>query len=254
MKRAYSEVRTLQNAQFVIGRTIWDKACVLNINPKLVYYPCNETLRPVFYTKQWNIESCEKFSIFVSQGSYPIKGLHFMLEALNIIKKSFPEVKLYIAGENYMGSTTIKQRLRKASYQKFIESLIREYNLEEHIFFTGQLNEVEMCSQYLKSHVFVCPSTIENSPNSLGEAMILGVPIVSSFVGGIPDLIIHNQEGFLYQHDAFYMLAHHVMKLFDDEVLCQNVSENTRKHALQTHNVERNIRQLVEIYEEVHNS
>lgn len=46
------------------------------------YYPMNETLRSNFYTAQWNREQCIPHSIFLSQGDYPIKGLHYMLLAM----------------------------------------------------------------------------------------------------------------------------------------------------------------------------
>ena len=55
------------------------------------------------------------------------------------------------------------------------------------------------------------------SPNSVGEAMILGTPVVSSDVGGVKNMLTHNEEGFLYQHDAPYMLAFYVMELFENK-------------------------------------
>ena len=69
-----------------------------------------------------------------------------------------------------------------------------------------------MKERFLKSNVFVSPSTIENSPNSLGEAMLLGIPCISSDVGGVKNLLKHEEEGYVYQTDAPYMLAYYVKK------------------------------------------
>ena len=91
-------------------------------------------------------------------------------------------------------------------------------DLERNVVFTGPLDEEKMCQRYLKSNVFVCPSSIENSPNSLGEAMVLGVPCVASDVGGVSDMLKHKEEGFVYQTDAPYMLAHYVCEIFENEV------------------------------------
>ena len=73
--------------------------------------------------------------------------------------------------------------------------------------FLGPFDAPAMRDRYLRTHVYVSPSTIENSPNSVGEAMLLGCPVVSSNVGGVSDLLYHGKEGFLYQTSAPYMLA-----------------------------------------------
>ena len=71
-----------------------------------------------------------------------------------------------------------------------------------------------MCEQYLKANVFVLPSAIENSPNSLGEAMMLGTPTVVSDVGGVKNMIDHEKEGYVYQPDASYMIAYYAGRFF----------------------------------------
>ena len=117
--------------------------------------------------------------------------------------------------------------------------------------FTGILYEKQMCERHLKSHVFVCPSSIENSPNSLGEAMILGVPCVASDVGGVADMLKHQEEGFVYQADAPYMLAHFVCEVFADDEIALQISVNARKHAMRTHDPEKNLKALLSIYEQI---
>ncbi|MBG0765878.1 MAG: glycosyltransferase family 4 protein [Tissierellales bacterium] len=203
--RGQHEIETIKSTNNIIGRTTWDKACVYQINNEAVYHHCNESLREEFYRNEWVLENCERHSIFTSQASYPIKGLHHVLEALSSIIKRFPDTKLYIAGNNIIKANTMSAKLRMTTYSKYISEMIKKLHLEDHVIFTGVLNEKEMCDRYLKSNVFVCPSSIENSPNSLGEAMILGVPCVSSYVGGVPDMLEHNKEGFLYPSDAPYL-------------------------------------------------
>ena len=248
-KRGEIEIDTLKNCLNFIGRTTWDKACSLQANPSAAYYFNNEILRKPFYENHWKLEKCKKHSIFMSQASQPFKGLHFMLQALPIIKKNFPDTLLYIAGNkiNYESKGAIS-KIRQSAYMKYLEHLINTGDIKDRVIFTGTLNEKQMCERYMKSHVFVCPSSIENSPNSLGEAMILGVPCVASYVGGIPDMLIDKEEGFLYQSDAPYMLAHYVCEIFSDNELALKFSEKARKHAFKTHCQETNVKRLLDIY------
>ena len=128
---------------------------------------------------------------------------------------------------------------------------IKKYNLEKNVVFLGALDEKAMCERYLKSHVFISPSSIENSPNSVGEAMILGTPTVTSDVGGVKTLFRHNEDGFIYQADAPYMLADCIIKIFESDELAKVFSENARKHASVTHNRENNLKTMIKIYEEI---
>lgn len=249
--RGKNEIEAIKRTNHIIGRTTWDKACSNQINPQANYHFCNETLREEFYKHQWDVNDCEKHSIFLSQGQYPIKGLHYMLEAIPLILKRFPKAKVYISGKDITKSDSIKDKLLMTYYGKYIKKMIKKLNLERNVVFTGQLDEKKMCQRYLKSHVFVCPSSIENSPNSLGEAMILGVPSVASYVGGIPDMLKDKEEGFLYQHDAPYMLAQYVCEIFENQDLALKFSKNARERALKTHDRDENTRRLIEIYNEI---
>ena len=81
--------------------------------------------------------------------------------------------------------------------------------------------------------------------------MILGLPCVASYVGGIPDMLEDREEGFLYQHNASYMLAYNVCKIFQDDDLARKLSGNTRARALKTHDKDENTRRLLEIYRDI---
>lgn len=105
-----------------------------------------------------------------------------------------------------------------------------------------------MCSQYLNSHIFASCSSIENSPNSVGEAMILGTPVVSSDVGGVKNMLIHNEEGYIYPFDEYYMLAYYIMKIFKNDDLALKLSGNARCHARKTHDEHTNTERLYQIY------
>ena len=251
-KRGKYEIEALRKVKHVIGRTDWDKACVTQINPDINYHFCNEILRKSFYKHEWNFEKCERFSIFVSQAAYPIKGLHFVLEALPLILRQYPQAHLYVAGSDVTCSTgSLKNRLKLTAYGKYIKKLIKKYNLEQNITFCGPLDEEQMCARYLRSNVFVSASSIENSPNSVCEAMILGMPVVSSDVGGVKNLLEHGKEGFIYQYDAPYMLAFYVLNIFSDTKLACQLGYNAKLKALKTNNTEDNVKITSIVYQNI---
>ena len=246
--RGRNEIEAIAKSDHVIGRTTWDRAWSQQVHPNVQYHLCNESLRSEFYKHRWSVSECERHSIFVSQGQYPAKGLHYAIEAMPLILQRFPDCKIYVGGRNMARPDTLRDRILMTYYGKYIGQLMREYGLEENVVFTGLLGEQGMCNRYLKSNVFVCPSSIENSPNSLGEAMILGVPCVASYVGGIPDMLTHESEGFMYQANAPHMLAHYVCEIFQNDDLAASFSENARARALRAHCVETNTARLLEIY------
>ncbi|AZV55534.1 glycosyltransferase family 4 protein [Clostridium sp. AWRP] len=246
-KKGKYEIEAISSVKHVIGRTDWDKACVWAINPDVHYHFNNEILRKEFYMGQWEYLKCEKHSIFCSQAHYPIKGIHLMLQAMPIIKREYPDVKLYIGGKDF--SQDPKWKL--SVYQKYILDIIKKEDLTNNVFFTGFLNAEKMKQQYLHSNVFVSPSSIENSPNSVGEAMLLGVPVVSSCVGGVQNMIEHGREGLLYPANDIHMLAYYVCKVFDDESFAINLSKEAVEHATKTHDQETNLKQLISIYNDI---
>ena len=108
-----------------------------------------------------------------------------------------------------------------------------------------------MKQAYLDANVFVLPSTLENSPNSLGEAMLLGVPSVAADVGGVRNLMTGETEGLLYRSGDVTALAAHIIHLFSMEEEASKLGEAARSHAQRTHDPEANLRALMKIYEEI---
>lgn len=233
------------------GRTDWDKGVVQRINPGLTYHFMNETLRPEFYGSEWSLSQCERHSIFLSQGNYPLKGLHYLLAAMPLILRAYPDTKVYVAGDVITRYTTLTEKIKIGSYGKYCIDLIRKNGLEEKVVFLGRLDSGKMCAQYLKSHVFLCASSLENSPNSVGEAMLLGMPVVSAAVGGVPCMLRDKEEGLLYPPQDTGRLAEAVCTMFTDDSFAKQCGRNAGKHALMTHDPETNYRRLLEIYEQL---
>lgn len=240
-KRGEYEKEMICSVSHIIGRTQWDRSHCWAINPEAIYHYGGETIRKIFYDKQWSYEKCIPHSIFISNGSSPIKGLHKILQALPLIRQHYPDTKLFVAGQNPLHTPWY----RMTGYCKYIKRLIHVYNLENIVEFTGTLNEEEMCRQYLLSNVFVNCSSIENSSNALGEALVLKMPCVASFVGGTADLVDNNMQ-VLYRYEETEMLAEKICKIFEAgaEYVCPNVD-------LSKYDGENNLKDLIKTYKAV---
>ncbi len=245
--RGEYEKDIIKRCKHIIGRTSWDRSRTWAINPDAEYHFCNETLRDEFYDgSKWKYEKCKPHSIFLSQASYPIKGLHQVLKAMPLILRHYPDTQIRVAGTDI---TKGRRRLfisGLSGYGKIIKSLIDQYNLADHITFTGNLNADEMKQEYLHCNVFICPSTIENSPNSLGEAQILGVPHLCSYVGGAMDMMKGNDAN-LYRFEEVEVLAYKVCSIFASGSNQIDMSEE----ALKRHDSETNKLRLLCIYKNI---
>lgn len=243
------EVRCLKLLKNVFVRTDWDYACCKSINENLCFYKCNETLRSQFYeNKIWNIEKIERHSIFISQYSTPIKGFHILIKALPIILKEFPDTIIYTTGKDLLSTNGMIDSVRESSYLKILRKLIVQNNLEKNVKFLGVLNAEDMRNRYIMSHVSVLSSEIENSSNSIGEAIMLGVPLVAADVGGVSSMVKDKEHCLLYPFYEYAMLAENICKIFRSDELANNLSESAKKRAQIIYNKEKNYNDLINSY------
>lgn len=260
VQRGLYEKEALKNVSHVTGRTHWDYNSVAEVKKitkekneenKIRYHFMNETLRNIFYDGDWDSKKCIPYSIFISQGDYPIKGLHFLLQAMPQILEKFPDTTVWVSGNNVTKTDTLKEKIKISAYGRYLKKLLKENYLQDKVHFLGKLNAEEMKQRFLKSHLYVCPSAIENSPNSLGEAMLLGVPSISSDTGGISSIFTNKEDGILFEMGNARALAESVIYMFSNPDKMEEYSHRAKIHAKNTHNPDKNYQRLLEIYQEI---
>ena len=200
------------------------------------------------------MDRCERYSLFASQAGFPIKGLHYILEAMRLLKEEYPDMKLYVAGMDVTRFDTWKEKMKISSYGNYLRRKIKEYGLRKKVIFLGYLNEKQMCKQFQKSHIFLSPSIIENESNSISEAKMVGTPVIASYVGGVTNRITHKEDGFLYPHHAPYMLAYYIREIFENDELAREFSKNGKRNASALHDRISNARKAVQIYQEIYST
>lgn len=223
-RRGKYEVELIQRINNVIGRTEWDEAHAWVMNPSVNYHFCDEPLRESFYKNKWCYEDCDRYSIFISQGQYPLKGLHMLIEALPTIINNYPQTKVFVSGSDIVNN----RGLRITGYGNYIKRKLKKYSLEDVLFFTGPLSELEIVKRLLKSNVAICPSSIENGSISNSEAQIMGVPTIVAQVGGLTSRVKHKTNGLTYRFEEPEILAWQVCNLFSNIDLTMKVSKEAQ--------------------------
>ncbi len=248
--RMKTERETISKAKYLIGRTTWDRAHSYKLNPDAKYFTCNRILREPFYKYKWDINEIEKHSLYVGNGYYALKGVQYVIEALPQLIREYPDIKLYVAGVKPFEKND-KRPFYKKGYGLYLEKLIKDLGVEDHIEFTGPLNADEVAQKLSKVHAYVLCSAIENSPNTLGEAMCIGTPSVAAYVGGVSDMATDNEESLFYRNDDPALLAWNIKRIFDNDELALKLSENGKKKARITHDADENSKALYDIYKEI---
>lgn len=114
--------------------------------------------------------------------------------------------------------------------------------------YMGVMQADEMVTTLLQSSVYVHPSYIDNSPNSLCEAQILGLPVIGTYVGGIPSLIENRVTGVLVPANGSYELAYQLQYIQGHPDFCRELSQNGFAVAMKRHNKEKILKDLITVY------
>lgn len=248
--RLKTERNTIANADNIMGRTLWDRAHSYVFNRKANYYSCNRILRPSFYKRLWQYEKCNKHSIFVGNGYSALKGGHVVIRAVKLLAEEYPDITLNFAGADpYIHSH--RDAKKKIGYSYYLRHMLRDSTLKHRVRFLGEQNEKKMADELIKTNVYVLSSIIENSPNTLGEAMIMGVPCVSAYTGGAAEMAADEKEALIYRAGDAEMLAWQIKRVFDMKDKVSDMCRAAREHALITHDPDRNLEALVSAYKAI---
>jgi glycosyltransferase involved in cell wall biosynthesis len=240
-RAAEREREIIRGNHHFIGRTDWDRAWVQAINPSATYHFGDEALRTPFFERTWNIKKIKRHSLLFTNAMSPRKGIPILLEALAILRQAIPDVHLTLAGAWYP----------KSGWGRVVARKIAALKLGSHLTIAGPLSASELAPMLEKTHTFVSPTYIDNSPNSVCEAMVVGTPCVASFVGGVPSIISDGRTGLMVPPDDPAILAAAIRRIFEDDELACKLSSNSREVARERHDPAKVVRRQLEIYSQV---
>jgi glycosyltransferase involved in cell wall biosynthesis len=252
-KRSKIEAEIIKISGNVIVENKWCSAHCLSLFDKCQIYKCALNIRGEYFDEIWDKNKVCSYTIMSNAAGYPIKGLHVLLKALRFVLLKYPEARLYIPGENNPFTKTLLEVIKENGYTKYIKTIIKEYGLINNVIFMGRLSAEQMARQMAVTNVFVVPSCIENHSSTLIEAMVVGVPCIASYVGGIPEYLKHNENGLLYRFEEYEMLAEHIKEIFSDIDYAATLGGNARLSARITRSSVNIKENLISIYENVIN-
>lgn len=116
----------------------------------------------------------------------PRKGVHHLIYAFGQVAPGFPEAKLLIIG-----------REENPAYAAELKREVAQLGLSARVAFVGEMPQAELATRMRDGAVFVLPSCSEGLGRVVFESMALGLPVIASRVGGIPDIIEEGVTGFL---------------------------------------------------------
>jgi glycosyltransferase involved in cell wall biosynthesis len=238
-RKALREERILRLCQNYMGRTHWDKSVVHLYNPQASYYHCEEALRAVFTSNgtKWNFQERSKI-VLVSTLSVPwYKGVDVVLKTAKLLKES--------------SNLDFEWQVYGVSECRFFEE---QYGIDAktvNVRMMGVVAQEVLSEALLNATLYIHPTYIDNSPNSVCEAQILGVPAICTNVGGVSSLVEDRKTGFLVPANDPIKIADTILTYWDNKTLLSGISKNAISVAGQRHNPETIKANLISIYKKL---
>lgn len=235
------ERRTWAIVDNYMGRTQWDCSLSRVMHPGRGYFHVEEALRPVFLSGEYKWTGPKQGKIhLISTGIGTFwKGPDMMLKVAHILTFLNIDFEWNVAG------------VLNRSIKQMVEKKVGVCYEDCHLNILGLIQPEELVKLLCASTMYVHTAYIENSPNSICEAQCLGVPVVSTNVGGIATLVRHDVDGVLVAANDPWQMADAIIELAKDPARMLRYSENTRSFALRRHNDENIKKQLMDCYNSV---
>ena len=226
LRQAEIERETIANCGNVIVDSDFARAYCASVRPDIQCF--QHTLMPnqLFIHRTWQLEQCNRHSIFTVYGSSAEKGTQNLLKAVAIVKDSIPDITVLIPGIYDLDAQGSLLPGQKGSFQNVLYRMIQDYGLTEHVHFTGRLNAAQMAETMEKCHLFVNPSCMEVHALSLREAMVEGVPCISAQCGSVAEYLRHRENGLMYRYEEYETLAYYIKMIFQSDELANRLSSN----------------------------
>lgn len=232
----FREKEILSNVKYYIGRTSWDYAITKVYNPNSCYYYGSEILRDAFYSDFQR--TLPKELIIISTISNPLyKGFDMILHAAHFLKEQI--------------NISFRWKIYGNISPGFIERITGLHSLDNNIELCGVANAEEIKTALSSCTAYVHPSYIDNSPNSICEAQILGVPVIATNVGGVSSLVEHEKTGYLVPSNDYHLLAFYLKMLFDNPDNNISIGNTAKRIAQLRHNPDEICKDLISIYKDI---
>lgn len=234
------EIETFKSCMYFMGRTDWDNNLVKLYHPEALYYHVEEALRDSFWNdgKIWRHNENRTTVSLISVISNPwYKGYDLILKTAKLLKEECGldfEWKVY----GFRNALFFEKKYKIESKQVNVKVM-------------GVVNKEDLVDALCSSDCYIHPSYIDNSPNSLCEAQILGVPVIATNVGGVSSNVEDGITGLLVPANDPFTLAIKLIELLADSAKMNALSSQARSKALIRHNPDAIRESLLSVYKDI---
>ena len=238
-KQSIREKKIFKLSKNIIGRTYWDRRITRILSPHSTYFHNDEILKDIFYGNVWNSKLSDTLHLYTTTGSNIYKGVETLLYCAHLLDLNNVKFSWKVAGikadDNIIkiASKSIKKPLSK------------------NIKFLGIASDQIIKASILDCNIYIAISHIENSPNSLCEALILGTPCIATNAGGTSKFIEDGKDGILIQDGDPFAMAGAILELrenYDTAITCGSTA---REKALRRHDKITIANDLLNIYKAI---
>lgn len=228
----------MKSCRNFMGRTEWDKTIARYYSPQARYFYCSEMLRPIFHTaRPWNRPANEVLQLLTTISATDYKGFDLILKTAQLLK--------HVEGLKFEWKVFgIKDF---PFWEKKLKLAPREIGLQ----LMGVGSPDVLVDHLQRADMFIHPSYIDNSPNSVCEAQYLGLPVISTNVGGISSLITDLETGMLVPANDPFALIGKIRQIADDPELAIRIGANARTVAIPRHDPQSIINQNLTAYQSI---
>ncbi|PAX51492.1 glycosyltransferase [Brunnivagina elsteri] len=171
------------------------------------------------------------------------KGIEYSIRAVAKILKDYPNLEYNIIGEGYL--------------KKDFQQLINKFDIKDKIHLLGWKNQQEIIETLDNSHIFIAPSVTaingnQDAPvNTLKEAMAMGLPVIGTYHGGIPELVEDGISGFLVPERDANAIANKIIYLIEHPEIWLSMGKAGRSYVEKHYNIHQLNQELIEVYKQV---
>lgn len=239
----------IKKYKFISTQSRWVRDYISFITDENLFQTGMSIRNEFWQTKKWERPTDEISFYCSASGPAPYKSLQTAIKALSVVKKKYPKCKLYIIG-NFNKLNWIHQY----GYLTFFYNVIKKYNVERNIIFTGPANAAEIIDTMHKCIGMIQTSYVESYSLALAEAQAVGIPSIISFAGAMPELATDRESGLFYSPGDYRSCASRMIELIEDNELAKHISECSYKLAHQRNNDDYVLKAQLEIYQQILNS
>lgn len=250
-KKGKDELQLISKVENISVQSEWVQSVISNVSKTSSIFRTGIMLRKEFYeSSAWKRhENNDQINIFTSSsGPIPYKGIHVVLEAITLLKKTYPNIKLNIGGDFQIKK---KYGFIRNGYTSWLLKKIKDLGISDSVSWLGMLSSDEIIREMNKASVVVVPSFIETYCLFMAEAMMVGVPTVVSFSGAMPELAEHGKSALYFTPGDHWDCARNIEKIIKNHELADMLSFESRLRAFERNDQDKVLKTQLDIYNKI---